>query len=201
MGKQKKYYVIWEGREPGVYSNWMEAKAQIDGYANAKYKGFTDEKEAYEAYAVGRDKYRKQKLATETPEKRSIAVDAACSGNPGVMEYRGVALWDGQVVFHEKHQLGTNNIGEFLAIVHALALFKKKGYQDITIYSDSQIAINWIKHGKCKTKLQYSPLTAELFDIVRRAELWLENNQYENKIVKWPTDVWGEIPADFGRKG
>ena len=64
------------------------------------------------------------------------AVDAACSGNPGPMEYRGIDLATGAVVFHYGPVHGTNNIGEFLAIVHALALMEQKGIRK-TIYSDS----------------------------------------------------------------
>lgn len=196
----KKYYVVWEGRETGVYDNWQEAKAQVDGYSLPKYKSFTDEKEAYEAFALGAEKYKMQQIASIVPSKRSIAVDAACSGNPGVMEYRGIAMWDNVEIFHNKYKLGTNNIGEFLAIVHALALLKQKGITDVTIYSDSQIALNWVKNKQCKTKLDYSPQTAELFDVVHRAEKWLTENEYDIKVCKWHTEVWGEIPADFGRK-
>ena len=78
------------------------------------------------------------------------AVDAACSGNPGPMEYRGVYLLTGQEIFHFGPVYGTNNIGEFLAIVHALALMKQKGLQ-MTIYSDSRNALGWVNQKKCKT--------------------------------------------------
>ena len=201
MGKGKKFYVVWDGREPGVYSDWTEAKAQIDGYSKPKFKGFMTEEEAYNAFAAGQEKYKLMTLAQTKADKNSIAVDAACSGNPGVMEYRGVAICDGKELFHRKYLFGTNNIGEFLAIVHALALLKQKGMDGkLLIYSDSQIAINWVRQGVCKTKLEYSPKTAELFDIVKRAENWLANNKYETRIEKWHTEVWGEIPADFGRK-
>lgn len=195
-----KYYVVWEGREPGVYSDWAEAKAQIDGYSKPRYKSFKDEAEAYEAYAVGYDRYKMLQVTEKKPSQNCIAVDAACSGNPGVMEYRGVRLSDKVELFHYKCNLGTNNIGEFLAIVHALAMLKKNGLDDVAIYSDSKIAIGWVRQGKCRTKLQYSPTTADLFDLIRRAELWLANNKYNNKLEKWPTEIWGEIPADFGRK-
>ncbi|MBP5366735.1 MAG: ribonuclease H family protein [Bacteroidales bacterium] len=198
--KKQKYYVVWEGRETGVYDNWAEAKTQIDGYLKARYKSFTTAEEAYEAFAKGADGYKRAQIADTRPEKRSIAVDAACSGNPGVMEYRAVAVWNGDQIFHKKFPFGTNNIGEFLAIVHALALLKAKNHTDMIIYSDSQIAIKWVRAGVCKTKLEYSPKTAELFDVIKRAEIWLANNTIENRIEKWHTEVWGEIPADFGRK-
>lgn len=128
------------------------------------------------------------------------AVDAACSGNPGPMEYRGIDLATGAVVFHFGPMHGTNNIGEFLAIVHALALMEQKGIRK-TIYSDSHNAILWVQKMKCKTKLELSPRTQQLHSIILRAENWLHTHAFRAPIVKWETRQWGEVPADFGRKG
>lgn len=202
--KKQKYYVVWNGRKTGIFTTWEEAKAQVYGYKNPLFKSFTTLEEAEQRFAEG---YQPQGKDTETEVssadevvRMSIAVDAACSGNPGKMEYRGVSLWDNKEIFHKQFQLGTNNIGEFLAIVHALALLYKEGIDNVIIYSDSRIAINWVKSGQCRTKLEYTPFTAELFDVVRRAEAWLANNDFRVPIIKWPTEKWGEIPADFGRK-
>lgn len=128
------------------------------------------------------------------------AVDAACSGNPGPMEYRGIDLATGQVVFHYGPVHGTNNIGEFLAIVHALALMEQRGINK-AIYSDSYNAILWVSKRKCKTKLERTPQTEELFQVIARAERWLATHSYKTPIIKWETKKWGEVPADFGRKG
>lgn len=207
MANKSKFYVVWQGWEPGVYATWEQAKAQIHEFSGARYKAFATKEEADEAYSAGAPKIsythhntEKQKPTTEQPLTRSIAVDAACAGNPGKMEYRGISLWDRKEIFHLQFALGTNNIGEFLAIVHALALLKQHNAPDITIYSDSQIAIGWVKKKKCNTKLEQTPRTFELLNLVSRAEKWLAENVVTNPIVKWPTEVWGEIPADFGRK-
>lgn len=128
------------------------------------------------------------------------AVDAACSGNPGPMEYRCIDLTTGAQVFHFGPVLGTNNIGEFLAIVHALALMEKQGIKDKVIYSDSYNAILWVNKKKCKTKLEHSPKTTKLYEIIGRAEFWLRSHIITTPIIKWETKKWGEIPADFGRK-
>lgn len=128
------------------------------------------------------------------------AVDAACSGNPGPMEYQAIDLATGAQVFHFGPMHGTNNIGEFLAIVHGLALLKQKG-SNIPIYSDSKIAQKWVRDGKCRTTLAPTSRNAELLGLVARAEKWLATNTYTNPIIKWETKQWGEIPADFGRKG
>ena len=129
----------------------------------------------------------------------AIAVDAACSGNPGKMEYRGIDLATGAQVFHFGPVYGTNNIGEFLAIVHALALMEKTGVKK-TIYSDSYNAILWVKKKQCKTKLERTPRTEQLFGIIARAERWLNTHAITTPIIKWETKKWGEVPADFGRK-
>lgn len=128
------------------------------------------------------------------------AVDAACSGNPGPMEYQCIDLQTGAQVFHFGPMHGTNNIGEFLAIVHALALMDKQGIKDKTIYSDSRNAIIWVQKGKCKTTLKRTPETAQLYQIIARAEYWLRTHPITTPILKWETQKWGEVPADFGRK-
>ena len=130
----------------------------------------------------------------------AIAVDAACSGNPGPMDYQGIDLATGARIFHFGPIRGTNNIGEFLAIVHALALIEQQGTVDKTVYSDSYNAILWVKKKQCKTKLARTPDTKELFKIIARAENWLQTHAVKTPIVKWETGKWGEVPADFGRK-
>ena len=128
------------------------------------------------------------------------AVDAACSGNPGPMEYQAIDLQTGARVFHFGPMHGTNNIGEFLAIVHALALMEKQGIRDHVIYSDSRNAIIWVQKMQCKTKLERTPQTEQLYQIIYRAEMWLRTHHFRVPILKWDTQNWGEIPADFGRK-
>jgi ribonuclease HI len=131
--------------------------------------------------------------------ENSISVDAACSGNPGEMEYQGVYTATGSQVFIKKFPLGTNNIGEFLAIVHGLA-FQKQHKMNVPIYTDSKIAITWVKAKKCRSKLPVNEQTKGLYEVVKRAEVWLRNNTYSQPLLKWDTRNWGEIPADFGRK-
>ncbi|MDD2525260.1 MAG: ribonuclease H family protein [Bacteroidales bacterium] len=204
---KKKYYVVWSGNCPGIYETWDECKRQTFGFPNAHYRAFPSKEEAEEAFQKGysypKKIEREQQLVNQTlisPIKESIAVDAACSGNPGKMEYRGVYVADGCELFHiGPFEEGTNNIGEFLALVHALA-FLKKANSRLPVYSDSRNAIAWVKHKKCNTKLIQSSRNRKVFDLIERAEKWLAENSYQTRIMKWETPVWGEIPADFGRK-
>ena len=205
-----KYYVVWQGVVPGVYDNWAACKTQIDKQPGAKYKSFETREEAQEAFANGYESYLKPRHRTpsstaaqttvERPLGPCLCVDAACSGNPGDMEYRGVYVATGNEIFHVGPMpRGTNNIGEFLALVHGLALLKKNG-SSLPIYSDSRNAIAWVKAKKCKTLLERVPENEPIFNLIARAEKWLQENEYSNPIYKWETSEWGEIPADFGRK-
>lgn len=209
MGKQR-YYVVWNGRETGIYHSWSECQAQIKGVKQALYKSFDTLAEAEEAYASSPSRYivaKAKEHAAPKPvgelppavELNAIAVDAACSGNPGKMEYRGVYVGTGTQIFRFGPMFGTNNIGEFLAIVHALALLHQK-QSNLPVYSDSRNALLWIKQKKCKTKLPRNAKTEELFGLIERAEQWLNTHTYTNRLMKWETSQWGEIPADFGRK-
>ena len=135
-----------------------------------------------------------------SPILPSIAVDAACSGNPGIMEYRGVDTETQAEIFRiAPIKDGTNNIGEFLAIVHALAFMKQRNLS-LPVYSDSKIAMNWVRQKVCKTKVPRTSHNEKIFELIARAEQWLHNNTYPNPILKWETQAWGENPADFGRK-
>lgn len=205
---KKNFYVVWNGVKPGVYSSWAECKAQVDGYDGAIYKSFPSKEAAEKAYNdnpwlyVGKQAEKKKVSINNIPEimKDSLSVDAACSGNPGLLEYRGVYVKTGEEVFKQgPFEKGTNNIGEFLALVHGLALLKQKNFS-IPIYSDSVNAIKWVKEKKCKTKLERVPENESLFYMIERAEKWLRENTYNTPIIKWKTNEWGEIPADFGRK-
>ena len=206
---KKRFYVVWNGLAPGVYKSWDECQEQIKGVKQALYKSFDTLEEAERAFCsspheyIGKGNKDKANSTSASSQatiiKNALAVDAACSGNPGQMEYRGVYIGSGTQIFHFGPVYGTNNIGEFLAIVHALALLKQKN-SDLPIYSDSHNALLWVKQKKCKTKLTRDNSTEELFRLIERAERWLRTNTYTNRLIKWETQQWGEIPADFGRK-
>ena len=211
MAKKEKFYTVWKGKRPGIYTTWQDCKAAIEGFKGAQYKSFSTFAEAKKAYNGNYEDYKGKKkvgsalspqelLKFGSPNHNSISVDAASSGNPGVMEYQGVDTKTGKKLFRQgPFTQGTNNIGEFLAIVHGLA-FLKQNNSDRIIYTDSRTAMSWVRKKTCNTKLQETEKNKELFELIRRAILWLKNNSYRTSIVKWETKAWGEIPADFGRK-
>ncbi|MDM9582808.1 viroplasmin family protein [Nostoc sp. GT001] len=210
----KKYYAVFKGRKTGIFTSWEECEEQINGFSGALYKSFKTREEAEAALELTEQNFippseqkevKQQKTKTKiSPAKElildSVCVDASCLGNPGYVEYRGIHTATHKVIFHKSPMPnGTNNLGEFLAIVHALAHLKNQ-VSDIPIYSDSETAILWVKNKKVRTKLNRSTDNEEIFNLVDRALNWLESHEYTNPILKWNTMSWGEIPADFGRK-
>jgi len=206
-----KYYVVWEGRTPGIYDNWAACKAQVDGVAGAKYKSYASRAEAEKAYRSGwkrsfaearkdEDRGAGAGAAAASVDLDSISVDVGTHGNPGPIEYKGVDTRTGEVLFsYGPIAKGTNNLGEFLAIVHALAYLKKQGSSK-TVYSDSRTAIKWVREKRVATNLARDDSTREVWALVDRALEWLRTHDYDNRLLKWETDAWGEIKADYGRK-
>ncbi|MBB6736004.1 ribonuclease H [Cohnella zeiphila] len=224
-----KFYVVWEGATPGVYASWPECQAQVNGVVGAKYKSYPSRAEAERAYREGWKKHwgsgkpggsagaksaSGAARASGTAASRSgaggsasreidydsISVDVGTRGNPGPVEYKGVDTQTGDVLFScGPIRKGTNNLGEFLAIVHALAYLKKNGSAK-TVYSDSRTALKWLRDKQVVTTLARDESTKEIWELVDRALHWLRTNTYPNKVLKWQTEEWGEIKADYGRK-
>ncbi len=202
--------MVWEGRKKGIFEDWATCKTQIDFYPNAKYKSFSSLNEAEEAFKKKPIFQTHIKPIVKVQKslnlhthyiKDSLAVDAACSGNPGILEYQGVYTKTKQRLFYGgPFPQGTNNIGEFLAIVHGLIFLANNNKLDTPIYSDSKTAISWVKKKKANTTLPKNKTNQLLFEKVEKAEDWLLSHTYLNPILKWDTERWGEIPADFGRK-
>ncbi len=207
---KKKYYVVWKGRKSGVYESWDDCRKQVEGFTGALYKSFETAAAAQEAFAKGasalNSKTGQKKLfdvkqhVSKQPIRQSIAVDGAWNTKTLDSEYRGVDVNTGKQLFIKgPFAEGTNNIMEFLALVHALA-YCKKHQLHVPIYSDSVTAMKWVRDKHAKTKLESSNNNTELFDLIDRAEKWLKENTYSNPVLKWETKLWGENPADFGRK-
>lgn len=203
---ERKYYVVWKGRRTGVFNTWAECEAQVKGYAGAQFKGFSSRREAEHALAQGSElskagsrSSQRWLFAVEKPVLPSIAVDAACSGSPGPLEYQGVETESGKRLFAEgPFADGTNNVGEFLAIVEAMQWLESNGRQ-WPIYSDSENAIGWARRKKCNTQLARLPSNRDLFRRIAAAEEALHHLP-AFRVLKWDTRAWGEIPADYGRK-
>lgn len=214
MAHGKKWYVVWAGHETGVYDNWEDCKIAVEGFPGAKYKSYTSKDEAIEAYRGDPDeqlslfKAMAKRRAEVTNyenfpeiEMNSIAVDAACSGNPGKVEYQGVDVRTGARLFHVgPMEGGSNNQGEYLALIHALAWLDQRGLHNITVYSDSRTALAWLRNRGARSKIAATAENARIRELISRADAWIQTHNPRNPVRKWETEKWGEIPADFGRK-
>jgi ribonuclease HI len=214
MAYRSKFYVVWEGHAPGIYDSWEECQLQTSGYPGAKFKSFPTLEAATEAYRgdpreqldiVRAIAAHKQEVVNYSafPEIRldAIAVDGACSKNPGPMEYRGVKVATGEEIFHYGPvDGGTNNIGEYVAIIHAASLLAAKGDFMTPIYSDSRTALSWIRNRHSRTAIKPSAANAQVRALLARADAWISTHNIPNPLLKWNTELWGETPADFGRK-
>ena len=212
--RKSKYYVVWKGRKRGIFASWAECEKQVKGYVGAEFKAFESAAEARAALTRGYEPHRgkpaslgKWRRSRTKPLIPSLCVDAACSGSPGWLEYRAVETETGQPLFKAgPYAEGTNNVGEFLAVVEALRWLKRHGLH-WPIYSDSENAITWVRKGKCNTRLQRTAANRRLFEMIARAEEDIRTVLHQDAgrqigppILKWDTHAWGEIPADFGRK-
>lgn len=245
MSKPKrKFYVVWEGRQPGIYDTWEDCHEQIDQFPGARYKSFPSQEAAVEAFRGngGEEELLLSRIALHNVEAATlplefarepepepvaqaipvparpaanrvdyslipeinlsaIAVDGACSGNPGLMEYRGVLVATGEEIFHVGPLAdGTNNVAEYLALIHALALLFRRNDSVTPIYTDSATAVAWVRNRGCRTQLQPTETNRRIFEMIARANVWIRSHTPRNPILRWNTPLWGEIPADFDRK-
>ena len=197
--KASKYYVVWQGRKPGIYSTWDDCFFQVREESNAKYKSFSSYDQAQTAYKSSYHNYI-GKPSTKIKIKHGIAVDGACDHVSGRAEYQAIDLESNKKILHGgPYKKGTNNLVEFLALVHTL-IYCHKYHISSPIYSDSLTAISWVRDNKVRSSCPRCKENIILFQHVDQALEWLKKILYTNKILKWKTSLWGENPADFGRK-
>lgn len=197
MAKNKnKYYVVWRGRETGIFDSWEACRASIDGFQGAQYKGYPTWEEAHEGHINGywnETIIRKIDAADTEVIKRSFITDVQCDAE-GTMTY---SILDNETLTYiyqsPKYLDANNNVGQFIAIVHALAHLARTS-DTRPIYTTSDTAIAWTKKRECNTRLCRTLNNTNLFDLLIRANSWIANNSFANQILKWNTASWGNPP-------
>ena len=186
-------YAVWQGRRTGIFTKWEEARAQIDGYPSPGFAAFLSRAEAEREL----EERRRLLAPAGPPPEAGIAVDAACAGAVGPLEYRGIDLRTGETVFAEGPvDAGTNNLGEFLAIVRALEMLDR---QEVSgpIWSESDVAIAWVGEGRHRSSVKPTDRNRELRRRLCRAELFLVDAPAPADVRRWRSDAWGAIPVEF----
>ncbi len=208
---KQKYYTVWKWRQTGIFDNWDACKKSVDGYVWARYKSYPTKAEAELALKQpNHPTFQHSKIptsnfqlpTTSSPILPSLSVDWAWNTVTGWCEYQWVMTDspESRILAGWPYADGTNNIVEFLGLVHALRYCQEHNLPTIPIYTDSVTAIAWVRNKVAKTTQPRNSKNAKLFGLLDDAILWLQSNSYKNPILKWETRIWGEIPADFGRK-
>lgn len=155
----QKFYVVWAGRQTGVFTDWPTTHRQVDRFAGARYKSFPTRAEAERAFAAGATKPTfvrrpSTRQPAELPTEPSafdvrIYCDGACDPNPGragsgLAVYRHGAL--AQLWFGLHNPAGTNNTAELNALHRALMMAEAalSAGSTVQILCDSTYAINCI---------------------------------------------------------
>jgi len=134
---------------------------------------------------------------------KRICTDASCT-KTGDIEFRGVDMDTMEELFHRgPYKNASSNIGEALGVVLGLAWLKQQKHPEYILYTDSAVAMYWIKNKKFNTSLERRTDNREVFELIYKAEAFLETCSLEEimSVQKWRTDLWGENFADFQRKG
>ena len=208
--KLVKRYVVWKWKTPGIYTNWNQCKAQVQGFPDARYKSYTSSSEAQNAYELWYNASKSTLLRVPELIKsgqvsaNSICTDAACQGNPWNLEWRGVDTQSWKQLFRSNvYTEWTVNIGEYIALLQGMKYLIDTQRSDWSIYTDSRVAMSRVKNWKHKSQLNWTNYNTKLKHVLDQWGLRSEANRVyidQMKIVKRKTKERGEIPADFGRK-
>jgi len=153
----KKFYVVWAGRETGVFTDWATTHRHVNEFPGARFKSFPSRAEADRAFRSGRPPSAGRRPAPVSaaipvrPEPAAVGLqiycDGACEPNPG-RAGSGIAVYrDGkleQLWYGLYSPNGTNNTAELNALHHALLMAESAivAGQTARILCDSTYAIN-----------------------------------------------------------
>ncbi|MFC3025292.1 viroplasmin family protein [Vibrio zhugei] len=162
----KKYYVVWKGRQHGIYTTWEQCKQQVDGFTGAKFKSYPSLAEAEAAFGAQPAPVRRTAATTKPPTKAKSAAltqaqieampfdikifsDGGCEPNPGKAG-TGLAVYEhnqlSELWFGLFQTYGTNNTAELHGLHHALLMAQDKLSlgQSVAIFCDSKYSIDCI---------------------------------------------------------
>jgi len=204
----KKFYVVWQGRETGIFTDWNTCKKQVDAFAGARYKSFKTRAEAQAAFAGNaapksskasglaiKKKSTKQTVKTYTADEiaamaldTKIFTDGGCEPNPGnagsgIAVYRNNAideLWYG---LYEPH--GTNNTAELHALHQALIMAESEVDQgrSVAVFCDSKYSIQCVTQWAVNwQKKGWKKASGEIKNLELIKQMFALHQQLKDKI-------------------
>lgn len=170
----KKFYVVWQGRTPGIYTDWNSCKAQVDKFAGAKYKSFPTQAAAEQAFG-GKASYSNSNSKSTSKSSTSVKkkpaangiktytaseinamdidvkmfTDGGCEPNPG-QAGSGMAVYRNNQVselwYGLYNPMGTNNTAELNALHQALIMAETEIQlgHSVAILCDSKYSIQCV---------------------------------------------------------
>jgi len=152
---KQKYYVVWVGRETGIFNDWPTTQKLVSGFPKSRFKSYTTRGEAEVALRAGPGESAKRKPGTRTLKPSfeldrqfdlHIFCDGGCDPNPG-KSGSGVVVYEDGILAHRYyglyHPMGTNNTAELNALHQSMILalgFLDEG-KSVQILADSTYAI------------------------------------------------------------
>ena len=170
---KKKFYVVWRGRETGIFTDWPRCQRSVEKFPDARYKSFPSRAEAEAAFKggnPGRAAYASRPAvkktaaaAASTPAagdfQMQVYCDGGCEPNPGEAG-SGMAVYrDGnlsELWYGLYNPQGTNNTAELNALYQSLKVAAAAVDQGVSVQvlCDSMYSLNcisqWAKGWKAK---------------------------------------------------
>ncbi len=170
----KKFYVVRKGKTPGIYENWADCKAQVDGFSGADFKSFLTLEEAKVYYGHSTDG-NPEKLDIEALDEISAIAYVDGSYNVSTKEFsygvvfiaKGKEIEFSQKGENEELALMRNVAGEIKGAEAAMRYALENQYKKLTIYHDYEGISKWCQ-GAWKTNKEGTIAYKRYYDSIKR---------------------------------
>jgi len=163
----KKFYAVRKGKTTGVFSNWTDCKASVDGYPGAEYKGFATLEEAKAFMGNESGKIMEEPMSYQQSDDCSASdclltyVDGSYDDSLKKYAFGCVFILENGCVYTEfgngdnPQSLQHRNVtGEMLGAMYAVRVAMLEGYKAVEIRYDYEGIEKWVTGAwRSKTEL------------------------------------------------
>ncbi len=215
--KQKYWYAVRSGRNPGIYNNWGECKLQVDGFKGPVYKKFTNYDDAHQFLRSGTTKNTREEI-THVNEINQEAVelytDGACFNNGYPTAQAGIGVFFGDnnprnisdplpCNLVQNGDYPTNQVAELYAIARAMEVCLAEHSirtKPIILYTDSKYSINcltrWISTWEKNCWILTNGKAVKHQHLLRAMKLQMQNLNIIFRHVPAHRGIYGNEQAD-----